>query len=86
VQAQVIELLDRLRQETGISFIFIAHDLPVVRDFADQVMVMQKGEIVEIGGVRQIFDAPREPYTRALLAASLDPDPDIQAAHRARRA
>jgi peptide/nickel transport system ATP-binding protein len=86
VQAQVIELLDRLRKDTGISFIFIAHDLPVVRDFADQVMVMQKGEIVEIGGVRQIFDAPREPYTRALLAASLDPDPDIQAAHRARRA
>ncbi|MCY1667492.1 ABC transporter ATP-binding protein [Rhizobium sp. SL86] len=86
VQAQVIELLDRLRQETGISFIFIAHDLPVVRDFADQVMVMRKGRIVELGGVRQIFEAPREAYTQALLAASLDPDPDVQASHRARRA
>ncbi|WP_165224466.1 ABC transporter ATP-binding protein [Affinirhizobium pseudoryzae] len=85
VQAQVIDLLDRLRQETGISFIFIAHDLPVVRDFADQVMVMQKGRIVELGGVRQIFEAPCEAYTQALLAASLDPDPDVQASHRARR-
>jgi peptide/nickel transport system ATP-binding protein len=84
VQAQVIHLLDRLRQETGISFIFIAHDLPVVRDFADQVMVMQKGRIVELGGVRQIFEAPREAYTQALLAASLDPDPDVQARHRVR--
>ncbi|MGE6740582.1 ABC transporter ATP-binding protein [Allorhizobium pseudoryzae] len=84
VQAQVIDLLDRLRQETGISFIFIAHDLPVVRDFADQVMVMQKGRIVELGGVRQIFEAPREAYTQALLAASLDPDPDVQARHRVR--
>ncbi|MCO5732519.1 ABC transporter ATP-binding protein [Rhizobium sp. SSA_523] len=82
VQAQVIDLLDRLRKETGISFIFIAHDLPVVRDFADQVMVMRQGQIVEMGGVREIFERPREPYTQALLAASLEPDPDIQAARR----
>ena len=85
VQAQVIALLDKLRKEMGIAFIFIAHDLPVVRDFADHVMVMQKGEVVELGTVRDVFDAPREPYTRALLAAGLDPDPDIQAAHRAAR-
>ena len=83
VQAQVIQLLDRLRREMGISFIFIAHDLPVVCDFADYVMVMRKGEVIEYGTVRQIFEAPREAYTRALLAASLDPDPDVQAAHRA---
>ncbi|GGB06104.1 ABC transporter ATP-binding protein [Brucella endophytica] len=85
VQAQIIALLDRLRREMGIAFIFIAHDLPVVRDFADHVMVMRKGEVVERGTVREIFETPREDYTRALLAAGLDPDPDIQAANRAAR-
>ncbi|TCU04324.1 ABC transporter ATP-binding protein [Rhizobium sullae] len=85
VQAQVIALLDKLRKEMGIAFIFIAHDLPVVRDFADHVMVMQKGNVVEVGTVREVFDTPRQDYTRALLAAGLDPDPDVQAAHRAAR-
>ena len=85
VQAQVIDLLDRLRREMGIAFIFIAHDLPVVRDFADHVMVMQKGRVVEQGSVRQIFDAARQPYTQALLAAGLDPDPAVQAARRQAR-
>lgn len=85
VQAQVIRLLDRLRRDMGIAFIFIAHDLPVVRDFADHVMVMQKGRVVEAGTVRQIFDAPNEPYTRALLAAALDPDPEVQAERRRAR-
>ncbi|UDF32680.1 UNVERIFIED_ORG: ABC transporter ATP-binding protein (plasmid) [Roseateles sp. XES5] len=85
VQAQVIALLDKLRKEMGIAFIFIAHDLPVVRDFADHVMVMQKGNVVELGTVRQVFETPREDYTRALLSAGLDPDPDVQAAHRAAR-
>ncbi|WP_210529978.1 ABC transporter ATP-binding protein [Rubellimicrobium arenae] len=85
VQAQVIDLLNRLRREMGIAFIFIAHDLPVVRDFADHVMVMRKGRVVEYGTVRQVFEAPRDPYTQALLAAGLDPDPDVQAARRAER-
>jgi peptide/nickel transport system ATP-binding protein len=85
VQAQVIALLDKLRREMGIAFIFIAHDLPVVRDFADHVMVMQEGNVVELGTVREVFEAPRQDYTRALLAAGLDPDPDVQAAHRAAR-
>ena len=70
----------------GIAFIFIAHDLPVVRDFADHVMVMQKGEVVELGTVREIFETPRKPYTQALLASGLDPDPDVQAENRAARA
>ena len=78
IQAQVIKLLDGLRDRLGIAFIFIAHDLPVVHDFADRVIVMKDGEIVEQGDVRQIFDAPREPYTRALLAASLEADPDAR--------
>jgi peptide/nickel transport system ATP-binding protein len=85
VQAQVIALLDGLRKEMGIAFIFIAHDLPVVRDFADHVMVMQKGEVVELGTVREIFETPQKPYTQALLAAGLDPDPDVQAQNRAAR-
>jgi peptide/nickel transport system ATP-binding protein len=85
IQAQVIALLADLRKRLGLSYIFIAHDLPVVRDFADRVIVMQGGRIVEQGTVRQIFDAPREAYTRNLLAASLDPDPAVQAARREAR-
>ncbi|SOC45262.1 hypothetical protein SAMN05892877_11499 [Rhizobium subbaraonis] len=68
-----------------MSYLFIAHDLPVIRDFANRVIVMKAGEIVEEGTVRQIFEALEESYARALLAASLDPDPEIQAARRAAR-
>ena len=82
IQAQVIALLSRLREELGISFLFIAHDLGVVRDFADTVIVMKSGEIVEQGLTRQIFDEPRHPYTQKLLAAALDPDPDVQEGRR----
>jgi peptide/nickel transport system ATP-binding protein len=85
VQAQVISLLDGLRRELGISYLFIAHDLLVVRDFADRVAVMQHGRIIEQGSVREIFDNPQETYTRNLLAASLDPDPHIQAQRRINR-
>ena len=85
VQAQVIELLGSLRTELGLAYLFIAHDLLLVRDFADRVIVMQHGQVVEQGSVRQIFDNPKEQYTRDLLAASLDPDPDIQAQRRAIR-
>ncbi|OWW04487.1 ABC transporter ATP-binding protein [Rhizobium sp. R72] len=85
IQAQVIELLASLRRELGLSYLFIAHDLPVVRDFADRVIVMKSGRIVEEGPVRKIFETPCDPYTRSLLAASLDPDPEVQAAKRATR-
>jgi peptide/nickel transport system ATP-binding protein len=85
IQAQVIDLLGELRDRLGIAFIFIAHDLPVVRDFADRVLVMKAGEIVEQGTVRQIFEQPVETYTQRLLAAGLDPDPDVQASRRAER-
>ncbi|MBH0239481.1 ABC transporter ATP-binding protein [Methylobrevis albus] len=81
VQGQVIRLLDDLRHRFGVAFIFIAHDLPVVRDFADRVIVMKDGAIVETGTVAQIFEAPVHPYTRALLAASLEPDPDLRGSH-----
>ena len=85
IQAQVITLLNKLQDDLGLSYLFIAHDLPLVRDFAHRVVVMQGGRIVEQGPVAQIFDAPRETYTRNLLAASLHPDPEVQAARRAER-
>lgn len=85
IQAQVIALLQTLQRELGLSYLFIAHDLPLVRDFAHRVVVMQGGRIVEQGPVRQIFEAPREIYTKNLLAASLHPDPDVQAKRRIER-
>lgn len=82
IQAQVIKLLENLRRELNLSYLFIAHDLAVVRDFADRVIVMQGGNIVETGTTEQIFTSPMQPYTRALLDASLAADPDIQAERR----
>ncbi|NDW00845.1 ABC transporter ATP-binding protein [Salipiger sp. PrR002] len=85
IQAQVIHLLEQLQQDFGLSYLFIAHDLPLVRDFAHRVVVMQGGRIVEQGPVAQIFEAPQQDYTRNLMAASLHPDPEIQADRRAAR-
>jgi peptide/nickel transport system ATP-binding protein len=85
IQAQVIELLKELRDALGLSYLFIAHDLAVVRDLADRVAVMQRGKIVELGTCEQIFERPEHPYTRTLLAASPEPDPDVQAERRRRR-
>jgi peptide/nickel transport system ATP-binding protein len=67
VQAQVIALLKSLKDQYGLSYLFIAHDLPVVRSFADRVLVMNKGKIVEQGMTRDIFTNPKHPYTRELL-------------------
>ncbi len=67
VQAQVIALLRSLKDEYGLSYLFIAHDLPVVRSFADRVLVMNKGKIVEQGLTKEIFTAPQHPYTQELL-------------------
>ncbi|GAB1478867.1 ABC transporter ATP-binding protein [Paracoccaceae bacterium] len=75
VQAQVIELLKDIQKQYGLSYIFIAHDLPVVRDFADRVLVMHRGQIVEQGPTGRVFSAPQADYTRSLLAASPDANP-----------
>ena len=72
VQAQIIALLRRLQAEKGLTYLFISHDLKVVRALSHRVMVMQNGVCVEEGAAEQIFTAPRETYTQELLAAALD--------------
>lgn len=78
VQAGVINLLDQLRAELGLSYLMVAHDLSVVRHISNRVAVMYLGKIVEIGDVDSVFDNPRHPYTRALLSAIPVPDPHAE--------
>ncbi|AKS31567.1 ATP-binding cassette domain-containing protein [Mycolicibacterium goodii] len=80
VQAQVLDLLSALQAEFQLSYVFVSHNLAVVRKLADRVAVMRYGKVVESGAVATVFDNPSDPYTRALLDAVLDPDP-----RRARR-
>jgi len=75
IQAQVINLMQDLQEEFGLSYIFVAHDLSVVRHISNRIAVMSWGEIVEIGPAEEIYQRPQHPYSKTLLAAAPRPDP-----------
>src|SRR6185369_3169420 len=75
IRAGIINLLERLKAELGLSYLFVAHDLSVVRHIADRVAVMYLGRLAEIGSVDEVYDRPAHPYTQALLSAIPLPDP-----------
>jgi oligopeptide transport system ATP-binding protein len=80
IQAQIINLLERLQEQLGLTYLFIAHDLAVVRHICDRVAVMYLGKIVEVAPRVDIYERPRHPYTKALLSAAPVPDPKIERA------
>ena len=75
VQKQVLQLLQRLQKERGLSYLLITHDVDVIRAMAHQVMVMKDGEVVESGSVTEVLDAPQHPYTQVLVAQVINPTP-----------
>jgi peptide/nickel transport system ATP-binding protein len=84
-QARVMELFIEIQERTGVAYLFVSHDLAVVRHLSHRVAVMYHGEIVEWGDGEQVTGAPEHPYTQRLFMAAPIPDPDRQAQHRANR-
>lgn len=78
IRAQVLNLLRDLKKERGLSYLFIAHDLTVVRYFADRIAVIHQGELKELASTEELFARPLHPYTRSLLSAVPMPDPDVE--------
>jgi len=78
VQAQVLDLLKELQREFRLTYLFVAHNLDVVRNFCDRVAVMRKGQIVELAPTARIFSDPQHAYTKILLSAVPSPDPDVR--------
>jgi ABC-type oligopeptide transport system ATPase subunit len=83
VQAQIVNTFRMLQRETGTAYLFIAHDLSIVRLLSDDIAVMSRGRVVEQGTAEQVYTAPREAYTQRLIAAEPYPDPVIQKRRRA---
>ncbi len=82
IQAEIMRLLLDLRERLGLAYLFIAHDLAVVRQLADRVAVMYLGKIVEIGPADSVYESPQHPYTQALLSAVPIPDPTVERQRR----
>jgi oligopeptide transport system ATP-binding protein len=85
IQAQILNLLKDLQKEFGLAYLFIAHDLAVVRTMSDRIAVMNKGKIVEYGPAEEVYTNPKDPYSQALLAAVPIPDPHRMRERRAER-
>jgi len=82
LRSQMLDLLLNLQDKLGLSFVFISHDIAVIRYFCDRVAVMYRGKIVETGPTDQVCDAPEHPYTQALLSAIPRPDPRARSMHK----
>ena len=78
IRAQVLNLMGQLQKERGLTYLFIAHDLSVVRFISDRIAVIHKGEIVELADTEELFRHPLHPYTKALLSAAPIPDPELE--------
>ncbi|HEU4702865.1 MAG TPA: ABC transporter ATP-binding protein [Conexibacter sp.] len=85
VQAQVLNLLRELQRELGLGYLFVSHDLAVVRHLAHRIVVLYRGRVMEQGDAAQVYGSPAHPYTRALVASAPVPDPDAQLERRAAR-
>ena len=78
IRAQVLNLMSQLQKERGLTYLFISHDLSVMRFICDRIAVVHKGEIVEMSDTETLFEHPTHPYTRALLSAIPQPNPDVE--------
>jgi len=85
IQAQILNLLKDLQQDFGLTYLFVAHDLAVVRSMSDRIAVMNKGKLIEIGPAEQVYTKPQEDYTKALLSAVPIPDPRAMKERKAER-
>ena len=78
VQAAVLDLLQKLKKELGTTYVFVSHDLAVVKAISDRVAVLYQGRLCEIGPSKDVYQFPSHPYTEVLIGAVLEPDPDIK--------